>query len=1049
MTTGKAPLAGPDRTPPPQPSNPVKSNTLRRILRPAWAGFILILTGPVWAQPASEPAPAASARGEVAGVVMDQFSGTTLVGARVWVDGTLLQVLSDEFGRFRIPNIPVGPQRLFAAYAGLVTAFEEIEVSHDQPGSVIFSLASEVIELEEFVVYSEREGNAGAIQAQRNAPNVMNILALDALGILPNDNAGELLARMPGVAPRLDEEGGVTGVSIRGFQPGDNSVTVDGDKMSSSGGLNRDFRMNSISGALFDEIEVTKAPTPEMDAESLGGAVNFRSRSPLSLRGNHRIDYRVSAKWAASFVDRTPMSEQHPWHPLINLSYQGVYDLFGGTRNFGIATRLFFSENANSAFTSQRLYAYATSTAALPDRAIVNGPFYWENTYPYEIRFRDLYNNRKQASLNIRTEYKISDDTRIWVTAIANNAIESGQHIYQERYFFSSQTETYNPDGTIANYGTRLDGTPFSPDYVSLRSGARHQINSTVNTFDQYDRRLQLAGEHRAGNLKFYGRLNYSRTKVVMDDTPHSGTGVAYTELKSAGSTNLGIGHAYTFDGRFNPVLPTITQTLGSDFTDIDNYGGSAGSTVGNLNTRMHYRSRENRRDTTIFSGAGDASYVLNTRIPTIIKTGISLREQEIDTPFNARDYYYLSDEVAKFQEQGVETFWGRHSGMQSPFLSVPLVTKDILENPGDWGENLDYFYQQRYGNTKNVKEKVTSAYVQGTAIFHYVQALGGVRVEHTSVDGYGFLTDPAAPDLSYTTDLAALEAKYNNPAHNRGSYTNVFPGLHLKFEPADRFILRASFSTSIGRPNLSDVAPGLSLGTSTDGEYSTFITINNPDLKAQYSRNYDLTAEYYFRPYGVVSAGYFHKDIKDFIYREDSGDAGTILGPAFDGVRLRRMLNGGKAKVDGVEFGYQHQLRALPGILKGLNLYGNFTYLKTRGDYDNGESSEVARFVPRSANGGFRFRHRAFTLDMSVNHVGDHLDIYQSDPSRRIYRKARTLTNASVSYRFHRRLMVFANVNNLFNEPQEFYQKGADGERFNRHVYNATTMVFGVSGRY
>src|SRR5690606_898092 len=116
-----------------------------------------------------------------------------------------------------------------------------------------------------------------------------------------------------------------------------------------------------------------------------------------------------------------------------------------------------------------------------------------------------------------------------------------------------------------------------------------------------------------------------------------------------------------------------------------------------------------------------------------------------------------------------------------------------------------------------------------------------GVRVERTRTEGFGYLMDPSAADLSYSTNLAALESKYNNPAWNNSSYTNVFPGIHLKYEPIDRFIVRLSHSTSIGRPNLGDVAPGLSTGTSSDGEYNTFITINNPDLEAQYSRNYDL----------------------------------------------------------------------------------------------------------------------------------------------------------------------------------------------------------------
>lgn len=995
----------------------------------------------------------APATGDVSGVVSNRFTGEVLAGARIRVEGTAQQAVSDELGRFRLANVPAGAQAVTASYTGLETVQASVDVVAGQTALLRLELDSEVVQLAEFVVRSEIEGNAAAIQSQKNAQNVKNVLSLDALGILPNDNAGELLVRMPGVAPRLDEEGSVTGVSIRGFQPGDNAVAVDGDKMTSSGGLNRDFRMNSISGGLFEEIEVTKAPTPDMDAESLGGAVNFKSRSPLSMKEDHRFDYRISAKWFPNFVDRTPLAAKHPLHGLVNLGYQGVYDVLGGRRNLGVALKVFHSENANSAYSVQNYLSYASSTAALPNRAITDEPFYWQNTYPYEVRIRDLYNNRKQTSLNLRTEYKFSDQTRIWMTGIVNDAIESGQHIYQQRFFFSRQTETYNPDGTIANWGVRLaTGEPFSSDYVNLRSGARHQINTTINTFEQRDRRLQLGGEHRTGNLLFTGGLNYSKTKVTMNDTPGTGTGVTFTELKSAGSTSLTAGHAYTYDGRLDPTMPIIVQTRGTDWTDINNYGGSAGTTSGNLDTRLHYRSRQNRRDTSLASGNADVSFALNTSVPVMIKTGVSGREQEFDSPFSGRDYYLANynagTSLAKFQDPNVQTFWGQQN-FQVPFLSVGSVVSDLVANPSDWAEDLDYAYIQRYANTKNVKERVNAGYVQATIATAKVQTLIGLRVEKTRTDGFGYLMDPSAPDLSYSTNIAALESKYNNPTRQVNSYTNYFPGVHFKYEPVDRLILRASFSTSIGRPNLNDVAPGLSVGNSSDGTYTSFISMNNPDLEAQYSRNFDLTAEYYYKPYGVVSFGVFRKNIRDFIYTEDNGNAGDVLGGAYDGVRLRRKYNGASATVEGFEFGYQHQLRFLPGILRGLSLYANYTYLETEGDYDNGDSGEVADFVPRSGNAGLKFRYRKLTLDVNANYNGDYLDTYQTAPSRRIYRRARTVTNATVSYRVLRNTTVFVNINNLFNEPQEWFQKGAEGERFNRYIYNATSMTFGVSGRF
>lgn len=1032
-------------------------SALRRCCRFSTLCVALALLAPALFAQSTAAAPA---EGTISGLLINRFTGEVLAGARVRLEGTNQQVVTDELGRFQLTNVPSGTQNLTSTYTGLQTDSETVEVKPGETTIVRIELDSEVVELAEFTVVSEREGNAAAIQSQKNAQNVKNVLALDALGILPNDNAGELLVRMPGVAPRLDEEGSVTGVSIRGFQPGSNNVAIDGDKMSSSGGLNRDFRMNSISGALFEEIEVTKAQTPDMDAEGLGGAVNFKSRSPLRMKEDHRFDFRVSGKWTPDFVDRTPMAEKHPLHPLLNLGYQGVYSVLGGHRNLGVSLKGFYSENANSAYSIQNLYSYASSTSSNPGLADYNRPFYWQNTYPYEVRMRDLYNNRVQTSANLRLEFKVSDDTRFWLTGIVNDAIENGQYIYQQRFFFSRQTETYNPDGTILSYGTRLaNGVPFSPSFVQLRSGGRSQLNSTINTFDQRDRRLQFGGEHRAGDLMITGGLNISQTKVSMDDTPETGTGSAYTELKTAGSTSSTTGTAFTYDGTVDPTMPTITQTQGASMLDLVNYGGASGSSNSNLDSRLHYRSRQRVRDTKIASGNLDLARSLDTTVPVQLKAGVNIRKQQVDAIFNERDYYYTKTDVTKFQDVGRQTYWGTQR-QQYPMLSVPLVAADILANPADWGTDLDYNYDATYNGTKIVKERVDAGYLQATFVFGKLQALGGVRVERTRTNAFGYEQDVLVSDLSYSTNLAALEAKYNRPTRYTRSYTDYFPGVHLKYEPLDRLIFRASYSTSMGRPNLTDIAPGRDSGASSDGSYFSFISLNNPNLKAQYSRNYDFTAEYYFKPYGVFSAGVFRKEISDFIYTLDLGDAADavellgedfsfLIGTDYQGFQVRTKRNGGLATVEGFELGYQHQLTFLPGILRGLSLYANYTQLETEGDYDDGQNGEVADFVPRSGNAGFKFRYRKFTVDVAANYNSDYLDTYSSDPMRRIYRSSRWVANSTVSYAFQRYATVFVSFNNALNQPQEWFRKGAEGERFDRHVYNAMSVTFGVSGRF
>lgn len=58
--------------------------------------------------------------------------------------------------------------------------------------------------------------------------------------------------------------------------------------MTGQGGMNRSIFVNNITGAMFEQVELIKGHTPDKGADSLGGTINFKSRSPLSMREKRR-----------------------------------------------------------------------------------------------------------------------------------------------------------------------------------------------------------------------------------------------------------------------------------------------------------------------------------------------------------------------------------------------------------------------------------------------------------------------------------------------------------------------------------------------------------------------------------------------------------------------------------------------------------------------------------------------------------------------------------------------------------------------------------------
>ena len=159
------------------------------------------------------------------------------------------------------------------------------------------ALTAKIYAMEAFTVAGEREGNALAITQQRNATNVKNVISADAFGNIADQNLGNLFMRLPGVAEEI-LEGEVASVAVRGISADINAVTVDGTRSASgnTGEMSRGFAIDRIPADFVERIEVTKALTPDMDGDSIGGAINLRTKSPLDRKGRF-ISYMAGTSW--------------------------------------------------------------------------------------------------------------------------------------------------------------------------------------------------------------------------------------------------------------------------------------------------------------------------------------------------------------------------------------------------------------------------------------------------------------------------------------------------------------------------------------------------------------------------------------------------------------------------------------------------------------------------------------------------------------------------------------------------------------------------------
>ena len=222
----------------------------------------------------------------VKGIVKESGTNKPLVGANVYITGTSLGTATSDEGKYNIANVNPGTYMLKASYIGYESKELEVKVLAGEDLVQNFELDYATIEGKTIEVTAQARGQMDAINKQLKAKSIKNIISSDRIQELPDANAAEAVARVPGVSIRR-EGGEGNKVVIRGLSPKYNKVTVNGTNLASTDPDDRSTDLSMISQYMLEGIEVTKAGTPDQEADVLGGTVNFKlKKAPSGLHGN-------------------------------------------------------------------------------------------------------------------------------------------------------------------------------------------------------------------------------------------------------------------------------------------------------------------------------------------------------------------------------------------------------------------------------------------------------------------------------------------------------------------------------------------------------------------------------------------------------------------------------------------------------------------------------------------------------------------------------------------------------------------------------------------
>ena len=884
--------------------------------------------------------------GTLRGKLTDE-NGLGLPGASVFIESLGKGVISDVEGNYVMLNIEAGQHDLLVEFIGYADFSSTVDISAGQTTIFNAELAPGITIGEEVLVLGDRlKGQAKALNQQKNNVNITNIVAADQIGRFPDANIGDAIKRVSGITIQTDQ-GEARNIIVRGLSPQLNSVTLNGDRIPSAEGDNRNIQLDLIPADMVQTIEVNKAVTPDMDGDAIGGSVNLITRpAPNGLR--------VSATLGSgmNFITNKP-------------TFVGSFIV--GTRFAEDRIGLIVSSSLNyQDFGSDNVEAEWTNEAESP----LTGEDISVDPYIGEHDIRTYLVRRFRRSFQAAMDFKLDDNNTITI-----NGIYNWRDDWENRY----RVRIRSIDPIFA------DGTE---NIIGFTGEQRRQTKGGIGTGRINNRRLEdqraqvygINGDHLFGNIRLNWKASYAK---AAEDRPNE----RYIRYEQ--------GDAFTLRHDISdPMFPVVTA---ADPADI---------APGNF--QFDEITEENQ-----FTQEEDINAKIDLEIPVnvnnfdgSIKFGTRAR---IKTKERINNFFEISPLGSELDLlSGVPQI-----DVTDPnYLAGSEYTAGIFVDP-DYLGSLDFNNANLFEIEDAPSEYLPVNYTADENIF-----AGYVMWSQRLADAFDFIAGVRveATDLEYTGNVLEDSEDLIAEVTSTDNYVNVLPSLHLRYQLGDRTFLRAAYTNTLARPNYFDLVPYQDVIPDDEEVFR-----GNPELDPTTSMNIDLLADHYFTSVGLVSGGVFYKKVDDFIYVQTTIDE--------NGFNLFQPQNGGSANIFGFEAAFQRQLDFLPGIWKGFGVYFNYTFLSSsadgvrNGDGDLREGLELPGTASHMVNGSLSYENEKLVLRMSLNFSDDYIDEVGDSEFNDRYYDRQLFLDFNGSYAITPALRVFAEVNNLTNQPLRYYQ--------------------------
>jgi TonB-dependent receptor len=929
----------------------------------------------------------------IIGAVTDQ-NNAVLPGARVEVQqngSVVASVTSDDQGQFTVSNFAPGDYRVVVSYVGFTKFETSITASAGKVARVnaVLNVASES---ESVIVTAERaHGEAEAINEEKIADNILNVLPSEVITSLPNANIADAVGRLPGVTLERDEGEGKY-VQIRGTEPRLANLTLDGVEVPSPEGGVRQVKLDVIPADLIESVQINKTLQANMNGDAIGGSVNLVTkkagdRPTLSLYG------------LGGFT------------PIANT--RKVYE-FGGTagQRFGVQKRFGVMVSGSYDYNGRGI----DDLEPAPWQVLQNGTTLVPDITSVAIR-QYLY-DRKRYGFGGSADYKLSDNSNLYVHTLFSDFKDYG-HRFE---YVLNTNDGPNPGPPDNPNPPSCDVAPFVP-CVNVA-----QFTTEIRNPDFQVASLSVGGNHVFGTSLINWQFAVGRARMR---NPIGG-GESHTIFNYyPDGTDPNIGPLsncqYLPSATTNPYLPQFSSTC---FSEAYNPA----------NLKLNQIQQSGHGLAAQLNLEGTVSYAKNYHIgshTSTFETGFYIRnahkfDDSFEVDYNPNDPTAIPATLFVTNFRNPDYYGGHYKF--GPGISWEAVNAYLAANPNQFTSST----QIPNSNNFDLVERVTAGYLMNSLDFSRFRLVAGVRFEGTQDS-----------TLSFDSNAGTLSL----PGH--ASYIDVLPSvsLRMRLDSQNNSALRFVYARGLSRPDPSFLTTATSVDNSTTPATVTIGNpalkpehANNFDV---------LYERYLTPLGSIQAGFFYKNLSDPIVTLLSGPGALPNCPPTVTPCYVSQAANSGSAYIAGIELAFKQHFSYLPGFLSGLGISANYSYATSQAKNVNPgnrtDSPALLRQAPNTWNISPTYDRRRISARLGLAYNGANIFQYFfvqppgtvtplgiKGPLGDVYLYSHFQVDAQGSVYLGKSLTFIASGLNLNNEVFGFYQ-GSPQFPIQREYYKPT----------